>query len=115
MRIFYEEWSELDAEIIDYNSSIQTDELEKGKSAMMSHELISPMPSDKFITPADKLLSHLSFSHLVEILTVDDLLARFFYETECIKCYWSVKELRRQISTNLYFRADFFAYMNIFS
>ncbi len=29
----------------------------------------------------------------------------FFYETECIKCCWSVKELRRQISTNLYFRA----------
>ena len=25
------------------------------------------------------------------------------------------QELRRQISTNLYFRADFFAYMNIFS
>jgi predicted nuclease of restriction endonuclease-like (RecB) superfamily len=63
------------------------------------------MPSDKFITPADKLISHLSFSHLVEILTVDDPLARFFYETECIKCCWSVKELRRQISTNLYFRA----------
>lgn len=66
---------------------------------------ISPTASDEFITPADKLISHLSFSHLVEILTVDDPLARFFYETECIKCCWSVKELRRQISTNLYFRA----------
>ena len=40
-----------------------------------------------------------------EIMTVDDPLARFFYETECIKCCWSVKELRRQIATNLYFRA----------
>ncbi len=29
----------------------------------------SPTLSDKFITPADKLISHLSFSHLVEILT----------------------------------------------
>ena len=38
-------------------------------------------------------------------MTVDDPLARFFYETECIKCCWSVKELRRQIATNLYFRA----------
>ena len=66
---------------------------------------ISPTASDKFITSAIDLVSKLSFSHIVEILTVDDPLARFFYETECIRCCWSVKELRRQISTNLYFRA----------
>ncbi len=65
----------------------------------------NPMLSDKFITPATELVSMLSFSHIVEILTVDDPLARFFYETECIRCCWNVKELRRQISTNLYFRA----------
>lgn len=29
----------------------------------------------------------------------------YFYEQECIKCTWSVRELRRQISTNLYVRA----------
>lgn len=65
----------------------------------------SPTASDKFITAAEILISSLSFSHIVELLTVDDPLARFFYETECIRCCWSVKELRRQISTNLYFRA----------
>ena len=65
----------------------------------------SPTTSDNFITPAAELVSKLSFSHIVEILTIDDPLARFFYETECIRCCWSVKELRRQISTNLYFRA----------
>lgn len=65
----------------------------------------SPTASDNFITPAAELVSKLSFSHIVEILTIDDPLARFFYETECIRCCWSVKELRRQISTNLYFRA----------
>ena len=47
---------------------------------------ISPTLSDKFITPATELVSKLSFSHIVEILTVDDPLARFFYETECIRC-----------------------------
>ena len=57
----------------------------------------SPTASDKFITPGVELVSKLSFSHIVEILTVDDPLARFFYETECIRCCWSVKELRRQI------------------
>lgn len=65
----------------------------------------SPTPSDEFTTSAEKLMSNLSFSHIVELLTVDDSLARFFYETECVRCCWSVKELRRQISTNLYFRA----------
>ena len=64
----------------------------------------SPTTSDKFITAPDSIVTQLSFSHLVEIMTVEDPLARFFYETECIKCCWSVKELRRQISTNLYFR-----------
>jgi predicted nuclease of restriction endonuclease-like (RecB) superfamily len=86
-------------------SPTPSEELALISSTQSNKSEISPMPSDKFITPADKLLSHLSFSHLVEILTVDDPLARFFYETECIKCCWSVKELRRQISTNLYFRA----------
>ena len=38
-------------------------------------------------------------------MTQKDPLARFFYETECIKGTWSVKELRRQIATNLYFRS----------
>ena len=80
----------------------------EGKSATSSHQLSdekSATASHQFATPADKLISQLSFSHIREILTVDDLLARFFYETECIKCCWSVKELRRQIATNLYFRA----------
>ncbi len=80
---------------------------ESGISPTMSGKLtkISPTLSEEFISPADKLISQLSFSHLVEIMTVDDPMARFFYETECMKCCWSVKELRRQISTNLYFRA----------
>ena len=78
-----------------------------GKSPTLSDKSsqISPTLSDNFITPAAELVSKLSFSHIVEILTIDDPLARFFYETECIRCCWSVKELRRQISTNLYFRA----------
>ena len=38
-------------------------------------------------------------------MTEKDPLGRFFYETECIKGGWSVKELRRQIATNLYFRS----------
>ena len=60
--------------------------------------------SHNFQTPPEMIVSRLSFSHLREIMTVDDPLARYFYEQECIKCTWSVRELRRQINTNLYFR-----------
>ena len=49
----------------------------------------------KFYTPADILVAKLSFSHIIELLTVEDPLVRFFYETECIKGTWSVRELRR--------------------
>ena len=66
---------------------------------------ISPTLSDQFKTSGKKIISSLSFSHIVELLTVNDPLARYFYEQECIKCTWSVRELRRQIGTNLYFRA----------
>lgn len=64
----------------------------------------SPTLSDFFQTPAEQIVNQLSFSHIVEIMTVEDKKARFFYETECIKCCWGVRELRRQIVTNLYFR-----------
>lgn len=40
----------------------------------------SPTVSGKFKTPGSKLISMLSFSHIVEILTVEDPLARYFYE-----------------------------------
>lgn len=61
--------------------------------------------SHKFQTLPEAIVSHLSFSYIRELLSVDDPLARYFYEQECIKCTWSVRELRRQINTNLYFRA----------
>lgn len=57
--------------------------------------------SRKFETAPDILLSRLSFSHLKEIMMLDDPFERFFYEFECIKGTWSVRKLRRQIVTNL--------------
>lgn len=67
-------------------------------------DIICPTVSCKFVTSGETLLSKLSFSHINEIMKVADPLARYFYEQECIKCTWSVRELRRQISTNLYVR-----------
>lgn len=52
--------------------------------------------------PVGQIIAKLSFSHLTELLPIEDPLKRAFYEVECIKGNWSVRELRRQIST-LYF------------
>lgn len=74
-------------------------------SPILNGNEIGPTVSDEFSTSPDVLISKLSFSHIREIMIQQDPLARFFYETECIKGTWSVKELRRQIATNLYFRS----------
>lgn len=50
----------------------------------------------------DLLVNRLSFTHLVELLTIDDPLKRAFYEIECIRGNWAVRELKRQVAT-LYF------------
>ena len=48
------------------------------------------------------LLSHLSYSHFELLSSLEDPLKRAFYELECIKGNWSVRELKRQIGS-LYF------------
>jgi len=52
--------------------------------------------------PAENLISKLSYSHLVELIKIQEDIKRTFYEIECIKDTWSVKELKRQINS-LYF------------
>ena len=50
-------------------------------------------------------LSHqLSWSHYVELLGISDDLARSFYEKQCIKESWSVRELKRQKDSMLFER-----------
>ncbi|HYW83487.1 MAG TPA: DUF1016 N-terminal domain-containing protein, partial [Spirochaetia bacterium] len=49
-----------------------------------------------------ELITRLSFTHIAELLAIDDLLKRAFYETECIRGNWAVRELKRQIAS-LYF------------
>ena len=75
------------------------------KSLNFEGKKICSTVSNKYITDPEILISKLSFSHIREIMPFEDPFIRFFYETECIKCGWSVRELRRQIATNLYLRA----------
>jgi predicted nuclease of restriction endonuclease-like (RecB) superfamily len=51
---------------------------------------------------SDKLLSSLSYAHFEILVTIDDELKRGFYELECLRGNWSVRELKRQVNA-LYF------------
>jgi len=46
----------------------------------------------------------LSWSHYVELLSVSDNLGRSFYEKQCLREKWSVRELSRQINSILFER-----------
>ena len=50
------------------------------------------------------LSGQLSWSHYVELLSIDDGLERGFYEKQAIAEKWSVKELQRQKRTSLFLR-----------
>lgn len=47
---------------------------------------------------------NLSWSHICELIKIDDDLERSFYEKECCKERWDVRTLRRQIESALFFR-----------
>lgn len=50
-------------------------------------------------------LSHqLSWSHYFELLKIEDDLERSFYEKQCIKERWSIRELKRQKNSALFYR-----------
>jgi predicted nuclease of restriction endonuclease-like (RecB) superfamily len=56
-------------------------------------------------TSADQLLERLSFTHLSELITIEDPQKRCFYEAECIRGGWSVRELKRQVASLYYERS----------
>ena len=49
-------------------------------------------------------LMRLSWTHLQELIRLDDPWQRAFYENECLKGRWSIRQLQRQIGSLLYER-----------
>lgn len=58
------------------------------------------MQYQKFQTVSGKL----SWSHYCELLVISDRDKRSFYEKEAVNSGWSIRELKRQLSTSLYER-----------
>ena len=59
----------------------------------------------ELMVPGKKLVEKLSFTHLAELIKIDDPLKRTYYEVECIKGCWSVRELKRQVASLYYERS----------
>ena len=74
------------------------------QSSNSIQETLSPeSPIVETATP--QLMHRLSFSHLAELIELSDETQRRFYEIECIRGNWSVRELRRQIASLYYERS----------
>uniref|UniRef100_B8HMT8 Cytoplasmic protein n=1 Tax=Cyanothece sp. (strain PCC 7425 / ATCC 29141) TaxID=395961 RepID=B8HMT8_CYAP4 len=57
------------------------------------------------IYPNRSTLSHkLNWSHVVELLKIENDVERSFYENQCLRENWSVRELKRQKETALFLR-----------
>jgi predicted nuclease of restriction endonuclease-like (RecB) superfamily len=66
---------------------------------------LTPQSQNKMQVPAEKLLNYLSYTHIEQLLQIKDLIKRTFYEIECIRGTWSVRELKRQINSLYYERS----------
>jgi predicted nuclease of restriction endonuclease-like (RecB) superfamily len=64
-----------------------------------------PVTSQQSAVLAEKLVEQLSFTHIAELIKIDDPWKRTFYEIECIRGRWSVRELKRQIASLYYERS----------
>jgi hypothetical protein len=70
-------------------------------------EKVRTLSAQSFPVPAadpETLLNRLSYSHLEQLVELEDPLQRAFYETEALRGNWSVRELKRQIASQYFER-----------
>lgn len=60
--------------------------------------------SGKSISDIEKMINHLSFTHIVELIKQDNDTKRSFYQWQSIDNSWSVRELQRAINSMMYER-----------
>ena len=87
------------------NNGLNTTLLKLCRQCYQTYPQIGPTLSDESPTPLPaQVVLQLSWSKLVELLVIDDPWKRAFFENECLKGNWSVRQLRRQIGSLLYER-----------
>ncbi len=98
-------WQTLSASSSEALHGTSRDLLGPESDATASPVIDSVVARGKVQVPPERLLNSLSFSHFAELIAVDDPLKRAFYEIECIRGNWSVRELKRQIGSLYYERS----------
>jgi predicted nuclease of restriction endonuclease-like (RecB) superfamily len=104
MRIFYNSFPQIQSQI---PSSLMTEfgrlknapptaPISSSAMTKSGHSQPSPLPLDK--------LFRISWTHWIELLHINDPWKRAFYENECFRGNWSVRQLQRQIGSLLYER-----------
>ena len=109
-RLFYKQYPQIQTYILSHFPSLSiwgsaTAELDlsnQSEGIAIRGSLTTESENATILVPVEKILSNLSYTHLELLFTLDDPLKRAFYEIECIKGTWSVRELKRQINS-LYF------------
>jgi len=99
-----------DTPALEVSSSTMTKSPGASKSSsVMRKSPIRPSPAGKLSAALPPPLSperilQFSWTHLIELLRLDDPWKRAFYENECLLGGWSVRQLQRQIGALLYER-----------
>ena len=115
-RLFYSNYPQigvyLNADSIRGSLTAKLNIFEKRGSLTAKSSIVSKEGS---LTPISKklenrvagkyIITKLSYTHLEQLIRIDDDLKRTFYEIECIKGTWSVRELKRQIASLYYERS----------
>ncbi len=107
MRAFYLGWEIAQTPSAQLEARAKSQTL-SGESSMAIFQTLSGK-SEIMRTGSAKLLSGtfpLSWSHYVRLISVENPLARGFYESEAIRGGWSVRQLDRQIGTQFYERTN---------
>ncbi|MFV5692667.1 PDDEXK nuclease domain-containing protein [Flavobacterium sp. LT1R49] len=66
--------------------------------------VISQSATGKSISDIEKMINHLSFTHIIELIKQDSETKRSFYQWQSTDNSWSVRELQRAVNSMLYER-----------
>ena len=87
-----------------YSDILQTPSANSNPQAVQSTSQTVSAKSDPTTLEAIRARFPLPWSHYVRLLSIDNELARSFYEAEALRGGWSVRQLDRQINTKFYER-----------
>jgi len=103
MRLLYLTYPQL-ADMISSTLLTKSPDGPRGPKLRISSPPVTKSGSNAVPPLAPDQLLRLSWSHLINLIVLDDPLKRAFYENECLKGNWSKRQLQRQIESLLYER-----------